>query len=254
MSRRISRSWVLVFSAWVFAGFAPAYATITGPNPYLSFSADSPFATGTTFQYFHLENVEDQAINTPGLTASGGFVPSVSNPNRDSVDEDDGAIDGMSRTATAGFSYADQQAFAMVTFTFDAGVLGQLPTHAGLVWVDGGANGSGAIGNYKFEAFDGSNNSLGSVIATLGDDMITGQTAEDRFFGVTHLAGISRLTLRAESSNGLSFVEADHIQYGAVPEPSSLVLMAVALGITGWFVARKRRWQTTPACANRAIG
>jgi hypothetical protein len=49
-----------------------ARAGLTTPSPYLSF-VDSPFAGGI-YQYFYLEDFEDGALNTPGVSASGGFV------------------------------------------------------------------------------------------------------------------------------------------------------------------------------------
>src|SRR5690349_9241259 len=58
--------------------------TMLGPNlDYESF-ADSPFF-GHSFSYFHLEDFEDGALNTPGVTSSGGVVVGPG-PLVDSVD------------------------------------------------------------------------------------------------------------------------------------------------------------------------
>src|SRR6266481_7452029 len=68
--------------------------TLLGPTPYLSFG-DSPF-NGPSFSYFHLETFEDHLLNTPGVTGSPGGVTSVvfGPAIHDSVDFDDGVIDG----------------------------------------------------------------------------------------------------------------------------------------------------------------
>src|SRR5687767_14985597 len=112
-----------------FAVAAGAHAQYSGPTPYLS-AADSPFAA-TSFGYFHLEDFEDDTL-TPGLTALNG-IRIGAGPFTDSVDADDGAIDG---SGLDGGSYFSNAATSTFEFVFDAGVLGALPTHAGLVWTD----------------------------------------------------------------------------------------------------------------------
>src|SRR5258705_12020261 len=105
--------------------------TFIGPTPYLS-KNDSPFLTsinaGTTF----LETFESGALTTPGVTISGG---SVIGPGglTDSVDADDGAIDGSGTNGHSVFGAGTPG----ITFTFDATVLGHLPTQVGIVWTDG---------------------------------------------------------------------------------------------------------------------
>jgi hypothetical protein len=50
--------------AGVSFGFGAHAATFTGPTgPYLQ-ASDSPFS-GVSFQYFHLEDLEDGALDTP---------------------------------------------------------------------------------------------------------------------------------------------------------------------------------------------
>lgn len=204
------------------ACFANA-ATFLGPTPYLS-SLDSPF-TGGSFSYFHLEDFEDHLLNVPGVSASAGGVTSVVfGPSiHDSVDADDGVIDG---SGLAGDSYFGRSGSAGITFTFDAGVLGSLPTHVGIVWTDG-------AGSTFFEAFDSSATSVGSIgpvtIATSGH---SGQTDEDRFFGVINPDGISSIFI-SNSSGGM---EIDHLQYGltAIPAPEALLLFGSGLlGLVG---------------------
>jgi hypothetical protein len=119
----------------------------------------------------------------------------------DSVDGDDGAIDG---SGTAGYSFFTSPGSSGIRFTFDAGVLGSLPTAAGIVWTDG-------TGEITFEAFD----ALGASLGTIGPEpitssSITGETDEDRFFGVYEAGGISAILI----SNTTGGIEVDHLQYG----------------------------------------
>ena len=216
-------------------------ATFYGPASYLS-SRDSPFF-GTKFSYFYLEDFEDGSLNTPGVTASSGWSVISGNNDVDSVDADDGVIDGKGNTGKSFFSNFVSN---RLTFTFNAAALGgNLPTHAGIVWTD--ANASANRRQVEFSALDSSGTSLGSIGPfELGDNVINGTTAEDRFLGVYNPSGISSITISMPGSNNW---EVDHLQYGsvigkqeAVPYPDltaiqpriqpRLHLTATALGIT----------------------
>src|SRR4051794_1842198 len=102
-----------------------------GPLPYLS-EADSPFAASIQAGTTRLETFEDGALNTLGVSASTGETIGPSGIT-DSVDGDDGSIDGSGQN---GFSYFASPGSIGVTFSFDAVALGGLPTHAGIVWTD----------------------------------------------------------------------------------------------------------------------
>lgn len=202
-----------------------ANAALLGPTSYTSFS-DSPFYGGT-FSSFFLEDFEDHLFNTAGVTASAGGVTSVVfGPSlHDSVDADDGAIDG---SGLAGDSYYSGSGAAGILFTFDSGILGALPTHAGLVWTDG-------AGTTTFEAFDAGGVSMGVLGPTLiADGSYAGTTADDYFFGAENLGGISSIFI----SNTSGGIEIDHLQFGlistAVPEPASLLLMMLGLMMLGF--------------------
>lgn len=192
----------------------PATAQLLGPTPYLS-SADSPFSGGS-FVYFFLDDLEDNALNTLGVTGTGGSVIGPGGAT-DAVDADDGAINGSGTNARSFFG-------TNLTFTFSQAALGQLPTHVGVVWTDG-------VNPISFEAFDAGGVSMGTVVGSHADGSIGGTTAEDRFYGAINPGGISSMRF---TSGGA--VEADHIQYGfaviassAAPEPATLALVGMGL-------------------------
>ena len=225
---------VAMFLATAYLSAGEASAGPIGPSPYLSF-ADSPF-NGGSFSYFHLETFEDHLLNTPGVTANAGGVTSVVfGPSiHDSVDADDGVIDG---SGLRGDSYFTPNGSAGVRFTFSAAILGALPTHAGIVWTDGS-------GTTTFEAFDALNNSLGTIgPVSIANGSFNGETDEDRFFGWTNAGGISSIFI----SNQFGGMEVDHLQYGlaasvgpTVPEPTAGFLLATGLaGLATWRKLRR---------------
>ncbi len=179
-------------------------ATFFGPSPYAEFG-DSPFA-GTSFSYFHLENFEDDSFNEPGVSPAHPGAVIQPGDTTDSVDEDDGVID---QSGTAGHSYNPYA--AEFTLTFDGVALGSLPTCAGVVWTDVGGD---CEDHVEFEAFDSTGMSLGTKgPKPVGDGSNAGGTAEDRFFGVYHPGGISRIILRSVQEEATDW-KIDHVQYG----------------------------------------
>jgi hypothetical protein len=209
---------------------------------YSSFN-DSPFAFAATSAgtSFFLEDFEDGALNTLGVTASDGMVR-LPGMHTDSVDGDDGSFDGRGNSGHAwlisppspnNLQGEQGPSGPSVTFTFDAGALGQLPTMAGIVWTDGNSD---AL--FSFEAFDSVGNSLGVMHSNLGDGVHTGSTAADRFFGVNWADGISAIVFSGEFGG----IEMDHLQYGfssaVVPVPPAVLLGC--LGIVG--IAARRRF------------
>jgi hypothetical protein len=165
------------------------------------YTCESPFAGVRFSSYFHLENWEDGALNTPGATASSTQLSSSFGPSLiDSIDCDDGATDGTCVDCEALW------ASGTVEVTFDGTALGGLPTHTGLVWTDGGFGADVTI-----TAFDASDQPVDTrTVSGIGDNSNSGTVAEDRFFGIVHMAGIRRIVV-VNSSGG---VEIDHLQYG----------------------------------------
>jgi hypothetical protein len=221
---------ILVAAILAFHVGSPAHAMLLGPlggsglsGEYARFS-DSPFSGGS-FAYFHLEDFEDHLFNVPGVSASAGGVTSVvfGPAIHDSVDLDDGVLDG---SGLNGDSFFSGSGAAGITFAFNPTVLGALPTHSGIVWTDGG-------GTTTFEAFDSNGISLGTVgPVAIADGSISGTTAEDRFFGVIELGGISAIRIRNTGGG----IEVDHLQYGRapagptpIPEPSTIFLLGTGL-------------------------
>jgi len=198
---------------------ADGRATGFGPSPYRSF-ADSPFA-GISFAWFHLENFENGALTVPGVSISTGRVIFPSDFT-DSVDGDDGLIKGLGRD---GHSWLVPD--NCLTITFSAHVLGELPTHVGIVWTDVGFSDSiDGFGKVTFEAFDRHGNLIVKIgPSPVGDGQFGGQTEEDRFFGAFHADGIKKIRITMNSADW----EIDHLQFGAVPEPGTLALVGTSL-------------------------
>jgi hypothetical protein len=212
--------------------------TIYEPAPYTSF-ADSPFSGLSVVSYFHLEKFELADPRTPGYSSpTSGFIAGASSLT-DSVDADDGSIDG---TGQAGRSWYSANTTNTITFVFDAIALGTLPTHAGIVWTDVGEVSSGTMGvtDVTFLAYRADNTLIGNISGLgLGDGSASGGTAEDRFFGAYSAGGIARIDITV--SNSVDW-EVDHLQYGTlnpVPEPHQWLLFA--LGLAGVAAAAKRR-------------
>jgi hypothetical protein len=193
MSANLRTVAILLLSVPALASPTPAQ-TFLGPTPYLS-KSDSPLRlTKPT-----LDDVEDGALNILGVSADFGSVygPAF---NADSVDADDGSIDG---SGTNGHSFFSPFGATGITFGFDDAVIGGFPTSAGVTWTDGS-------GSVSFEAFDANGASLGQVGPySLADGSDNGTTAEDRFLGIAHRAGISAIKIVCLSGG----IEVDHVQY-----------------------------------------
>lgn len=240
MNRILSVALLTLTLPW---GSASA-ATLLGPGAYLS-TADSPLAGLSGYSYFHLEDFEDGLFNTPGVSVNSGTT--VANPGiyTDSVDGDDGVIDGYGQ---AGYTHFNGSGTVGLTYTFNELVLGNLPTHAGIVWTDG-------LDSVLFQAFDAFGALLGSIgpaNISDGNGVWSGETGEDHFFGIISDVGIGSIRITGGGGAG---IEVDHLQYGAmagspVPVPGTLALV----GLLAAQVMRRRtqrRNDTTPPADTR---
>jgi hypothetical protein len=169
-----------------------------GP-PYLSFS-DSPF-NNLQWSYFYLEDFEDGLFNTPGVDDKP-YNQRGPGPGS-SVDKDDGVIDG---TGSGGWSYG--AALPGAVFNFDGPALGGFPTHVGLVLTKAYYMGVEAY----MQVWDSSGQQLPRSLSTFMQVGPIGSTADDRFFGVIHSDGISKIVL----STGIYGMTIDHLQYGKI--------------------------------------
>lgn len=199
-----------------------------GPSAYLS-DDDIPVGFYQSGAPTFLDNFEDGPGIGGSLTAnhgsrigSGAFTGA-----RDSVDGDDGTIDGSGVTGSSWFSGSGATG---VQFTYTGS---DLPTAFGLVWTDG-------AGSITFKAFDGSDTLLFSqTFSGIPDGSFSGSTTEDRFFGLTFDGGIKSIFI----SNSGGGIEVDHVQYGTmyapIPEPSTWALLTAGLILVG-VTARRR--------------
>ncbi|HTX55098.1 MAG TPA: choice-of-anchor D domain-containing protein, partial [Candidatus Baltobacteraceae bacterium] len=180
------------------AGGGAGPATFLGPIPYLS-RADSPFLADILAGKTYIETFEAATVQVPGATLNCNII--TPSGITDSVDADDGTLDGF---GTSGQSCFNGSGSTGVTVTFNATALGAFPTQAGIVWTDGG-------GTTTFQAFDPSGNSLGTVgPVSIADGSIGGTTGEDNFFGVMSAGGIGSIVI----SNASGGIEVDHLQFG----------------------------------------
>lgn len=193
--------WLALVASGLVSSGANAQVLL-GPLPYLSL-ADSPF--DTSHPSFAVENFEDGILNIAGVTTDG--PPSfVLGPGglTDSVDADDGQIDGLGQQ---GWSFFHNPGAEGITFDFNPKVMGGYPTHAGIVWTDGEAE-------VYFQAFGPGGELLGTLgPVLLSDGSYYGTTADDRFFGAESPCGIARIKIW----NLAGGIEVDHLQISFAP-------------------------------------
>lgn len=154
------------------------------------------------------ETFEDGSFDLAGVALSPSTILGPG-PLTDSVDGDDGQLDG---SGNGGWSLAVASGSAGLTVTFDAHILGGLPTTFGVVWTDG------APGSEIFlELFDEHGALYASVSSTPnGDDSFDGGTAEDRFLGVQGDLPLGAVRIRTAPVGDDAQMEVDHLQFGDV--------------------------------------
>jgi hypothetical protein len=229
---------------WLVASASPSFAgfTVIGPTPYLSVS-DSPFHANIDGSTFFLEDFEDGELNSPGILQrdlfppefGGAFLGTVMRPSNltDSVDSDDGAVDGLGRQGhsfRSGVQLTTNTLPPRQQFLIQFDLLrlsnGTYPNVFGFVWTDG-LEGSRLLIELTLE----SGFQFRSPIFQVGDSTRAGSTADDRFVGILTDEGITSAVITGGYTGDVSaeYIEIDHVQYGIiVPEPHSIVISAVS--------------------------
>lgn len=183
-----------VLMATVAKAEPPSYL---GPAPYRE-ASDSPFPLDEFG--FCLETFENGVLDVPGVVSATSVVIGPGGLT-DSVDGDDGTLDGSGQQ---GHSFFRANGSFGMTFNFPGDRVNGLPTRVGIVWTDGGFSAP-----VTFEAFDEFGFSLGKHGPfDHADDSNSGTTDEDRFYGVQYSEGIFGITI----SNSSGGIEVDHLQ------------------------------------------
>lgn len=235
---------LLAISAFTVSPLLGAVTVLYEPSHYFS-EADSPFIQGINQGTIYLEDFEDQALNTPFITAPTdrgyfGTTHRARFPNiRDGiiwgVDGDDGLIDGQTFAGDT-FTTINSSGFGLqgrMHFEFQPNLLGQYPTYVGVVITQvadvdrdleigfGDQNNSNVISDGEFDP----KTWRPPGGATAGDPRI------QRFIGVFHSEGITSFAIG-------NVFQIDHLQYGyAIPEPTTAGFLMIALALLG----RRRR-------------
>jgi hypothetical protein len=246
------RNWtiVAVSALWLVLD-APtlcrAGVTFLGPTPYLS-KADSPFPVDGSNPNFLLEDFEDGSFIAPGIVLPSdpnarGVVLSAGQLLTNSVDADDGQIDGMGRNGRALMSsvyttnLVDPPTInSYISLLFDVGQLGFLPTAFGFVWTYGRQNSV-----VRMDVFDGNANEIGySTFVGIGNGT-DNDTLDDRFLGVRSSEGIGGVLITSSYPGDPWFFEIDHVQYGLqVPEPLTISMLIVSALVVVWHASFSR--------------
>jgi hypothetical protein len=181
------------------ASAADALAVLSTQN-YVKLGDSGLFGAMSLDDEFYCETFEDGAVNTPGLSIGGGsiFTPG---PTTDSVDFDDGSLNG---SGTGGWSYK-ANAGATITISINQAALTGLPERLAFAWTDGAQNSS-----LTLVVTTGTNATFTRTLGPAMDASTNGGTAEDRLVSITSSQGIKSVAITASGGQGF---EIDHVQY-----------------------------------------
>ncbi len=221
--RLLFRTYSLIL-AFGFPLRSLAQVTFFGPTPYLS-AEDSPFdmsGLGTTFFF---EDFEDGIFDLPPGVDGGPYAINGPGAFTDSVDGDDGTIDGsgsQGHSLKPLFVYSNLTNpptwYNVLVINFDRQTLGYLPNALGFVWTDGLAT-----SELRIIVSDQALATIGTAsFSPLMDESYMGESAEDSFVALMSDQGFRQVVIaNFYRGNRTDFhFELDHIQFGLqVPEP-----------------------------------
>ncbi len=171
------------------------------PQPYAKVADSALFGVMSLDDQFYCETFEDGLVNTPALSLAGGTVRAPAS-DTDSVDGDDGAIDGL---GSAGHSYRCESGGTVSIAIAAAAFGGTYPERLAFAWTDGPAGST-----LTLTITTGANQAFVRTVGPLGDSSQAGTTAEDRLVAITASDGVKSVQI-ASSGNGP--FEIDHVQY-----------------------------------------
>ena len=155
--------------------------------------ANSVFA-GCRFAWEYVEDFEAGELIVPGVVLEGGDLEG--GEDVDSVDEDDGALDGV---ANGGHSYLGE----VVIARFSSPPLPALPTHVAIVWTDSAPN-----VRVQFEAFDRDGQPVAPAVG------VEAGLPDDTQLAAAHPGGISEIRVSSRSGDVVQAQEVDHLFIG----------------------------------------
>ena len=211
MGRQIATFATLIM---VLAGSTNAEVIVLGPTPYLSID-DSLFDLSGLGSTFFLDDLEDNRVSF-GLLTNGTITPP--GLTTDSVDADDGAIDGFGNGGhsleSTSFTVHPTSPLTFVTsYVFSFSGLASSVNAFGFVWTD-----AFEFSDLTISANNQHWNFPGSMDATNA-----GTTLEDRFVGIISTSALNVVEVRCWSYGLLGDrCELDHIQFGIQPVPEPI--------------------------------
>lgn len=236
---------ILIFS-WL--GIRPAVPLLADtvclePTPYLRIE-DSPFDLSGLGSTMFLDDFEDGTLDGPIISPDTRIRGP--GPLTDSVDADDGIVDGQ---GNGGHSLETTRYIVHPTFpwTYRTFVdiiftdIDHRPNAFGFVWTDAFYQSSVEL---QLVGTNGTNIGICSY-GSLMDGANTGETAEDVFIGVIADQPIGHITVFGESVGfqpESERVELDHIQFGqqVIPEPSAFTIVMTLMYLWTIHLVRRR--------------
>lgn len=166
------------------------------PIPYRSI-ADSPFDMSGLGKTFFFDDFEDGTFDFPDGVFSSPFMIETPGPLTDSVDADDGDIDG---NGSGGHALKPESRITInltnppqfikdYVLYFDSKLLASYPNSFGVVLTDGMPN------SYHVMEVNEGNGYVSRVYLPPLDNDFNGGASEDRFFAVTSTQGIRSLSI-----------------------------------------------------------